>query len=547
VRRARFYVDTLDLYHAKQRASYISQAAIELQVGEDILKADLGKVLLKLEQLQEAQIRKAVEPKPVEAVTMSTAEREAALALLKSADLLGRILADFEACGIVGERTNKLMGYLAAVSRKLDTPLAVVLQSSSAAGKSSLMDAVLAMMPEEERVKHSAMTGQSLFYKGQTSLKHKILAIVEEEGASRASYALKLLQSEGELTIASTGKDPTTGNLVTQEYRVEGPVMIFLTTTAIQIDEELLNRCLVLSVDEDREQTKAIDRLQRARRTLEGLLARQDRDAILALHRNVQRLLRPLAIVNPYAHQLTFLDDRTRTRRDHEKYLTLIDTIALLHQHQREVRTITRSGTAIEYVEVTLDDIAMANQLAHEVLGRSLDELPPQTRRLLLLIDAHVRGQCVRQAITREDYRFSRRGLREALGWGDTQLKIHLARLAELEYLAVHRAGNGFAYELLYDGQGAEGQPFVPGLIDVDQLKSTYDAERSRPKTERSGSSRPPVGLWSGAGRTEASAAEPASTPLSEQSTAVSPKSHRSRGNCQDRSYTQVPLAAASR
>ena len=128
------------------------------------------------------------------------------------------------------------------------------------------MDAVLAFVPEEERVKYSAMTGQSLFYMGETDLKHKVLAIVEEEGAERASYALKLLQSEGELTIASTGKDPATGKLVTQEYRVEGPVMIFLTTTAIELDEELLNRCLVLTVDEDREQTQAIHRLQRERR-----------------------------------------------------------------------------------------------------------------------------------------------------------------------------------------------------------------------------------------------------------------------------------------
>ena len=110
---------------------------------------------------------------------------------------------------------------------------------------------------------------------GETNLKHKILAIVEEEGAERATYALKLLQSEGELTIASTGKDPETGRLVTHEYRVEGPVMIFLTTTAIEIDEELLNRCLVLTVDEDREQTRAIHELQRERQTLEGLLARQ--------------------------------------------------------------------------------------------------------------------------------------------------------------------------------------------------------------------------------------------------------------------------------
>ena len=188
-------------------------------------------------------------------------------------------------------------------------------------------------------MKYSAMTGQSLFYMGETNLKHKILAIVEEEGAERASYALKLLQSEGALTIASTGKDSSTGRMVTQEYRVEGPVMIFLTTTAIKIDEELLNRCLVLSVDENREQTRAIHQFQRRRQTLAGLLADQDRKDTLTLHRNAQRLLRPLLVANPYAESLTFLDDKTRTRRDHLKYLTLIRAVALLHQYQRPVKT----------------------------------------------------------------------------------------------------------------------------------------------------------------------------------------------------------------
>jgi DNA primase catalytic core len=541
-----FHVDTLDLYAAKQRAAYIAQAAIELKAAEETIKTDLGRVLLKLEQLQEERIRQALAPKPVQSVAISEPDRQAALVLLQSANLLDRILTDFEAIGIVGETTNKLVGYLAAVSRKLDAPLAVVLQSSSAAGKSSLMDAVLSLMPEEERVKYSAMTGQSLFYMGQTNLKHKILAIVEEEGASRASYALKLLQSEGELTIASTAKDPATGNLVTQEYRVEGPVMIFLTTTAIQIDEELLNRCLVLSVDENREQTKAIHVLQRRRRTLEGLLAKHERDEILALHRNAQRLLRPLAVVNPYAQRLTFLDDRTRTRRDHEKYLTLIDTVALLHQHQREVKAVTRGGKTVEYVEVTLDDIEIANQLAHEVLGRSLDELPPQTRRLLMLIEAHVRARCEAGSIPRSAYRFSRRALREALGWGDTQLKIHLARLTELEYLTVHREGHGFVYELLYDGQGADGRPFVPGLLDVEALRHDYDTQRSGQNLDRSAPGRGAVGGRSGPGRTDESAAAPDPTRVSGEPVKNTAKTHRSGANGHDVSYPKIPLAASA-
>src|SRR5690606_29347304 len=189
---------------------------------------------------------------------------------------------DLEATGVVGEATNALVAYLAATSRLLPAPLAVIIQSASAAGKTSLMEAVLALVPPEERVQYSAMTGQALFYLGEADLKHKVLAIVEEEGAARASYALKLLQSEGQLTIASTGKDPVTGRLVTETYHVEGPVAVVLTTTALDVDEELLNRALVLTVDESAAQTRAIHRRQRARRTLDGLLARAARDALLA-------------------------------------------------------------------------------------------------------------------------------------------------------------------------------------------------------------------------------------------------------------------------
>ena len=540
-----FHVDTLDLYSAKQRAAYLAQAAIETGIDERLLKTDLGRVLLALEQLQDATIRDTLQAEPQPA--MAEPERQAALALLKSPDLAGRILADLKACGLVGEETNKLVGYLAAVSRKLDKPLGVVIQSSSAAGKSSLMDAVLAFVPEEDKVKYSAMTGQSLFYMGETNLKHKALAIVEEEGASRASYALKLLQSEGELTIASTGKDPQSGNLITQQYRVEGPVALLVTTTARDIDEELMNRCLVLAVDEGREQTRAIHQLQRDRRTLEGLLAKHEKQSLIALHQNAQRLLRPLDVLNPYAQFLTFPDQTTRLRRDHEKYLTLIDTIAFLHQHQRAIKTHRRGEQVIEYIEVTLDDIALANRIAHDVLGRSLDELPPQTRRLLKLIDGYVVAECQRQAVKRADYRFSRRALREAIAWGDTQLKVHLARLAELEYLVTHRTkANGFEYELVYDAP-ADGHTLrFPGLADIEALKQTYDAARSGQTEPRSASGRGAVGTLSAGGRGVELPVERGAMPDSGTLAELDSKTHCSRPTGKTASYPQpIPLAAA--
>jgi len=494
----RFHLDTLDFYRAKDREGFIRTAANETTLEPELIKRDLGKIMFALETLQEQRIREELEPSEV-VPEMAANEKEEALKLLKSSDLLSQILKDFDACGIVGEATNKLTGYLACVSRKLDRPLAVIIQSTSAAGKSMLMESILAFTPEEERVKYSAMTGQSLYYLGETNLKNKILAIVEEEGAEKASYALKLLQSEGELTIASTGKDDQ-GRMKTEEYHVEGPVMIFLTTTAIDIDEELLNRCLVLTVDESREQTKAIHDLQREGETFEGLKRKVERDRILTIHRNAQRLLRPLHVVNPFAKQLTFLSDRTRTRRDHMKYLTLIRTVTLLHQYQRPLK----EQGGLQYIEVTLEDIKLANTLAHEVLGRSLDELPPQTRSLLTQLEKWVSEKCEEHDIDRSLFHFSRRQLRERFGFGDTQLKVHLARLVDLEYLVVLRnpeQSQGFIYELLYAGEGEDGKRFLSGLLETDGLKHGYDGKRS-------GSGRGAVGAQSAGGRVGANSPE---------------------------------------
>jgi hypothetical protein len=290
-RGERFYVDTLDLYAARARASYTTQAAVELGVAESVIRADLGQVLLQLEALQDARIKQTLAPAP-KTVALPPELEAQALALLRDPLLVERIVADVSAVGVVGEDSNALVGYLAAVSRKLDKPLAILIQSTSAAGKSTLMDALLSLMPENERVHYSAMTGQSLFYLGEGDLKHKILAIAEEEGVRQAAYALKLLQSQGELTIASTGKDPTTGKLVTEEYRVEGPVMLVLTTTAIDLDEELLNRCLVLTINESREQTAAIHARQRSARTLQGLLAGKEAETIRSLHQAAQPVCR---------------------------------------------------------------------------------------------------------------------------------------------------------------------------------------------------------------------------------------------------------------
>ncbi len=524
-----FHVDTLDLYSARARSVFVAAAAQELRYEAEVIKADLGRVLLACEAKAEEVIAAAQAPAKPE-VRLTSAEREAALELLRDPHLIKRIEADFGRVGMVGEATNCLVGYLTAVSRLLPNPLAVIVQSTSAAGKSAVMESVLGFVPDEDRVSFSAMTGQSLFYLGESDLAHKVLSIAEEEGASRAAYALKLLQSEGELSIASTGKDTASGRLVTHTYKVTGPTAIVLTTTAIDVDEELLNRCLVLTVDEDRDQTRAIHQAQRRAQTFEGLAARTERDRIVAVHRDAQRLLEPLAVVNPFADRLTFADGRTRTRRDHGKYLGLISAVTLLHQHQRQRKTATVNGRVVSYVETTIGDIEVAHRLAHAVLGQSLDELAPQTRRLLTAVHRYATAEARRLAIPLDLVRFTRRQLREHLaaqgaGWGDTQLKVHLARLVDLELVMAHRLESGaFGYELLWNPTAATSTPvngaaydtgydlggrFLAGLTDpATLLDSGYDDQPVGPEPEIYGYDHQPVGAeaalvgpWSGPGR----------------------------------------------
>ncbi|MEM6472720.1 MAG: hypothetical protein AAF802_24375 [Planctomycetota bacterium] len=460
------HLDAIDLVKARSRASFIKATAAELFVDADLIKRDIGQLLLKLEALQEQRIAEAKAPK-VRVVELTEREREEALALLRSPDLLERIVADMDACGMVGESTNKLVGYLAATSRKLKTPLAIVIQSSSSAGKTSLMDAVLNMMPTEETIRYSGMTGQSLFYLDSGQIKHNILAISEDEGIREATYALKLLQSEGELRQAVTtrGKD---GRMTTETYHVEGPVMIMLTTTAMDIDEELINRCLVLTVDETRMQTGAILVNQRLGRKLESTDTRRQAGALRRLHQNAQRLLRNIEVKNPYADQLTFPTDKTRMRRDHQKYLTLIEVVALLHQHQRTIKTYDNDGETAEYINVERSDIEVANTLAAEILGQSLDELAPQTRTLLGLLHEFVGRESRAHGVSRHAFRFTRRDVRQSTGWSDTQLHRHLTRLVELEYILIHRGKRGrrFVYELIYNGEG-DGNPEKPFLMGL--------------------------------------------------------------------------------
>jgi DNA primase catalytic core len=467
----RFHLDTIDLYQARARSLFAQTAAKLCGASEQQVSADLLGLIEKLEAARLAMRKNGDEQNQHEA-PMMPAEREAALQYLKDPKLTERIVADFRKCGLVGERATVLTAYLAAVSRKLTEPLAVLIVARSGAGKSALQDALCAFVPPEEAVRVTRLTGQALFYKDPYSLQRKVLLIAEDEGAAQAVYSLRTLASDQRLSIAATRTDPQSGKLHTEHYEVYGPVVIVLTTTSPEaFDEETRSRFVQLTMDESAAQTKAILERQRRSFTLEGVLERATAEAVQRLHHNAQRLLRPLAVVNPYVEQLTYPSDRLMHRREQKKYLALINAIALLHQHQREVKRAARGDVEIEYVEVTIADIALANELAQDVLSRGLDELAAPVRGLY----DELRKLCVQRAeemnCQPDAVLLSRREIREATGWSDWQVRSYCRQLVEMEYLYATINGNGRPCVYSLARVEENGRDGLRGLTDVAELQ----------------------------------------------------------------------------
>lgn len=464
----RFHIDTVDFYLSRSRKGFVAEAARLFREMPEAIEADVNGITVAMEKHVAHKLDGAAAP----AVAVPDADRLEALRLGRSAGLIDELQRDFGKLGIIGEETNRLLLYLAMTSRKMDDPLAVQILSSSGAGKSHLQDAVLSLCPDEDLIKLTSLTGQALFYKGEDSLRHKCLAIAEVAGAEGARYALRNLISDRKLVIESTIKNALTGRLETQLNTVYGPTAVFETTTNPDTDAETKSRYVLLSVDESPEQTKAILEAQRQSHTLEGRKRRKAREAVLAKHHALQRLLEPVAVVNPFEPLLSYGDDRLAFRRDHPKYLNLILAVTFLHQMQRPRKHEPELG---DYIETTLDDIAIANELAHQLFGQSLDDLSIPSREALERITGYVERRAAELKTAGEKVEFSRRELREVFGWSDTRLRVYLHELSEMEYLAPVSGRNGlrFCYRLI-DG-GTPGVRRVPGVKDVEILRKEAD------------------------------------------------------------------------
>jgi energy-coupling factor transporter ATP-binding protein EcfA2 len=459
----RLHLDTLDLYHAKSRLAFSRTASVVLGLDPAMIEEYASRAVLLCERFLKER------DKPAPAPVLSDRERNDAMALLQDPRLLDRVLEALSVLGFVGEQSNKLLAYVAATSRKLQEPLSILTVSRSGAGKSTLAEAVASLFPPEDVLRLTRLTPQTLFYQRPDALSHKLVVVEEETGLQEAAYAARVLMSAGSLRLSSAAGF---GGATTREVR--GPASVFVTTTRTDVDEETAGRFLILTADESDEQTEKILHAQREAEARPP----QDREKLLQLHQNAQRLIRPLSVVNPFAPHLTFPHSRLCARRDHKRYLALIRAVTLLHQHQRKIEN--------ESVVTQIRDIEIANRLAIHVLGQSLSDLSAPSRRLLVQLQQWLSQRAAEQGKSGAgEVRFTRRQLREQTGWKRTQLEEHLRELVAAEYVIVLTGGSQgriTEYRLDWDGrQGMEGEKFLRGLVDPEQLVGLVGTCRRTP------------------------------------------------------------------
>ena len=475
-REGKTHTDRLDLYAARSRKSFGAAVAAQLNEPATKVEGDLAELIGHLETLAEED---AEQPAAAEPPLMSDAARREAERLLKSPKLMERIARDLDVIGYVGESANKRLGYLIGTSRRLPKPLSGIVRSQSGAGKSYLMECVAELMPPEDVHFYSRLTPQALYYLEADALKHRLLIVDERNGSEDAEYPIRTLQTRKKLRLAVPVKDPNSGRIKTETLEIEGPIAYMESTTSQSINPENENRCFELYLDESDAQTRAIFAAQRKARTLEGWKVERKREKLRRVHHDAQRLLRPLKVIIPFIDAIDFPESWLRGRRDHDRFLSLIEGIAFLHQFQREIA----QDDGEQYILASLDDYALAYELAATVFGNTLGDLPKPLADFLGEVENVVAAAAKTAAKPPDTFTFSRRLIREATRLPDHLVKRYMRAVEDLEYVEVIRARNGGAHA--YRLQKRERQAWaLEGLSTPEDLEKRLQ-KAGQPEQDR--------------------------------------------------------------
>lgn len=436
----------LDLYNDNQTEKFIRKIAERLEVGTSVATSALTNLTDELEKYRLEELEKDLSKSDKRKILSEQEIKEARL-YLSSPNLMQRTIEDIGKAGVIGEENNRLLMYLIFTSRKRENPLHIISLGSSGIGKTHLQEKVSALIPEEDKLEITSLSGNAFYYFGQQELRNKLILIEDLDGADQVLYPLREIKSKKRITKTVVIKN-TKGETRTITLKVEGPVCVAGCTTKESLYEDNANRSFLIYIDESPEQDEKI--MQYQRKLSAGKVDVGEELKTIELLQNTQRVLQPIPVRNPFAEKLHLPKEVFKPRRTNAHYLAFIEAVTFYHQFQRESKVDTHTGEM--YIETTLEDIEEAIRLLKDVLIRKSDPLNAACRKYLEWLKAWLKIS--------EKSTFTNKEVRQALRINPSNQKRYMIQLQDHDFVIKVKGEKGLTHH--YE---------ITNLEEYEQLK----------------------------------------------------------------------------
>lgn len=448
---------TVDLYNDNQTNTLIKKIAERFMLSTTYV----GKAFIDLTEVLEQYRLEQIDKQNAKGLATNTAkplskeETKEAEQFLKQQNLLQHTNELIGKSGVIGEEVNRLIMFLVFTSRKLQRPLHIISFGSSGTGKSHLQEKVGELIPEEDKIEITSVSGNAFYYYDRDELGHKLILIEDYDGVLSALYPIRELQSKQKIRKTITVRDRN-GNVKTLHLTVHGPVSIGGCTTSEHIYEDNANRSFLIYLDESEQQDERVMQYQRLLSA--GKIDITEQQQVQNLLQNVQRILQPITVRNPYAEQLVIPKEVFKPRRTNAHYLAFIEAITFYKQYQREQKVDKETGEV--YIETTLEDISEANELMKNILLKKSDELGYATRNFLESIKTILQIAGKKTFINKE--------IRKQLKEHPSKQKRFMIELQEYGYIrkAEGNRKQGFVYEVVNGEEYNQLQTTIHNAMD---------------------------------------------------------------------------------
>jgi len=450
---------SIDLYNDNQVEKFVRKIAERLEIGTSVARRTLQELTHELENYRFLLLEKEAELHKPYFKELSASEEKEAIKLGKRKDLLKETNRLIGLSGVIGEENNRQTMYLIFTSKKTNNPLHCISLGSSGVGKTHLQSKVSELIPQEDKIEITVLSANAFYYFNRTELQHKLILIEDLDGAESVLYPLRELQTKKRITKTVVHKD-TKGTTRTIHLTVEGPVSVAGCTTQESIYEDNSNRSFLLYIDESQEQDKRIMDYQR--KLSAGKIDLEAEQKAREILKNLQRILKPIKVINPFAEYLELPQSVFKPRRTNSHYLQFIEVITFYKQFQREKKYDEQTGE--EYIETTIEDIEEANELIIETLLRKSDLLNGACRQFFENLKAYLKKE--------NQTTFTNAKIRRVLRINPSNQKRYMLQLqlADLIQKAKGNKRKGYVYEVVnyedYEITNKQIKDLLQSIID---------------------------------------------------------------------------------